>query len=100
MFIRELDPVNPSVHPKKSKEAAFACLFPSFRCTFNMCSTYFPQIAVPQGRTEKRKIIFLSQRAMEEGHTLPQKQVNINVGNSLQSINICRTAHPLVEDNR
>lgn len=38
MFIRELDPVNPSVHPKKSKEAAFACLFPKVSDVPSICA--------------------------------------------------------------
>ncbi|KAL0623508.1 hypothetical protein AAY473_007224 [Plecturocebus cupreus] len=44
-------------------------------------------IEVPQGRTEKKKIIFLSQRPMEEeGNTQLQKQVNAHLGNPLQSV--------------
>lgn len=47
----------------------------------------FLQIVVPQGRTEKRKITFLSQRAMEEaGNTQPPKQVNVHLGNPLQTV--------------
>ena len=59
---------------------------------------YFPQMVIPQGRIEKRKIIFLSQRAIEEeGNTQPQKQVNVHLGNSLQGRNNRRTTYPVAE---
>ena len=55
-------------------------------------------MVIPQGRIEKRKIIFLSQRAIEEeGNTQPQKQVNVHLGNSLQGWNNRRTMYPVAE---
>jgi hypothetical protein len=40
-------------------------------------SIYFPQTVVPQGRTKKRKIIFLRPKVIEEEGTIqPQKLVS------------------------
>ena len=78
--------------------AVFSCLFPEVSDVPSIRFIYFPQMVIPQGRTEKRKIIFLNQRAIEEeGNTQPQKQVNVHLGNSLLSQDNCRTMYPVAE---
>ena len=101
MFIEEIKPISPFFKPYLKiyiYMAVFSCLFPEVSDVPSICFIYFPQMVIPQGRTEKRKIIFLSQRAIEEeGNTQPQKQVNVHLGNSLLSQDNCRTMYPVAE---